>query len=166
MVAQERPPALARGRRRSPPTVPLDRGLADRDPELLEFTADPFGTPPRVVPRHRRDQGPDLRADARTADPRARPPAPEQAPSPAVPAQDRLRCDHDEVPAPVAASEADQEPEQLVAGAWPRALPGRARQDRELLAQEEVLGDQFAAAAEGRPEQADEQEQVLDHRRP
>jgi hypothetical protein len=34
------------------------------------------------------------------------------------------------------------------------------------LAQEEVLGDQGAAVADGRPEQRNEEEQVLDHRGP
>src|SRR5262245_18281206 len=97
MVAQERPPALARGRRRSPPTVPLDRGLADRDTKLEELTADPFGTRPSVVPRPRRDQVPDLGGDPWPPDPRARPPPPERSPAPAVPPDDALRCDDEQV---------------------------------------------------------------------
>jgi hypothetical protein len=42
----------------------------------------------------------------------------------------------------------------------------RAGQDGELLAQQEVLGDQLAAVAEGGAEQADDQAQVFGHRRP
>jgi hypothetical protein len=41
----------------------------------------------------------------------------------------------------------------------------RASASRQLLAQEQVLRDQGTAVAAGRPEQRNEEEQVLDHRR-
>src|SRR5262249_6470452 len=152
VVAQERPPALARGRRRSLPTVPLDRGLADRDPELLELPADPFGAPPRIRLRDRRDQLPDLGADPRPADPR--PPAPrrratprDQAPPPAVPADARVGRDHDQVPAPVEPDETSQHPEKLVTPAEPRALAGWPREDGQLVPQQDVFRDQVGSFA-------------------
>jgi hypothetical protein len=144
----------------------LDGALADGDAELEQLAPDPLGAPPGIVARHPRDQLLDLRADAWTADPRARPPPPEQAPAPAVPPHDRLRCDHEQVPAPVAASQAGQQPEQLVAGTQPRAPARGAGQDGELLAQEEVLCDEIAAVADCGAEQSHEKEQRLDHRRP
>jgi hypothetical protein len=59
----------------------------------------------------------------------------------------------------------DRDPEEPVAGAQARALAGRARQDCGLLAQQEVLGDEVAAASEHRTEHGDEQTQLLEHAR-
>src|SRR5262249_35077417 len=143
---------------------PLDGRLADRDPQLQQLAADPLGAPSGIRLRDRRDQVPDLRADARPADPRPRAPPPEQSPPPAVPADDRVGRDPDQVPAPVAPEEASEDPEQLVARAepWPRA--GRTGEDRELVAQQEVLRHHIGAVADGRADQRDEQQQALDHR--
>jgi hypothetical protein len=57
--------------------------------------------------------------------------------------------------------EASQTPEQLVAGAQPRTLARRPGEDRELLAQEEVLCHQVAAGADDRMEQRDQEQQAL-----
>ena len=77
---------------------------------------------------------------------------------------DRLGLDHDRVPAPITTDEAHQNPEELVGRAPLRALARRTRQDRQLLAQQEVLGDQIAVGARERAEQAGEQEQVFERR--
>jgi hypothetical protein len=82
-----------------------------------------------------------------------------------VPADDGLRPDDEEVPAPVVSGEASEQPEQLVAGAQPRTRARGPREDRELVAQQEVLRHEVAAVADGRAEQRDEQQQALDHRR-
>jgi hypothetical protein len=164
VVAEEGPPTLARRAGWSPAAVALDGGLADGDPEFQELTADPLGAPPRVVARHRRDQVSDLGADARPAHRGARAPAPEQPPAPAVPPDDRLRPDHEQVPAPVPSNEASQQPEELVPGAQAGTTTSRTGEDRELVAQHDVLRDQVAAVADGRVDQGNEEEQVLDHR--
>ena len=86
-------------------------------------------------------------------------PPPEQAPAPAVPADDRLGADQDEVAPPVRAEAPDQDPEEPVAA--PELRPGRgAEGDRELVAQEQVLEDQIAAgtqaAAQGGEQEGEE----------
>jgi hypothetical protein len=68
-----------------------------------------------------------------------------------VPGDDGLGPDHDEVPAPVAAETASEDPDQLVAPTQRGSLAGRAGQDGELVAQQQVLEDQVAAAANGHP---------------
>jgi hypothetical protein len=83
-----------------------------------------------------------------------------------VPPDDRFGRDQDQVPAPVAPSAAGQLPEELVAGAQAWALARRSREDGELLAEQDVLGDQVTAAPDDRPEEGDEQQQVLTHCRP
>ena len=55
-------------------------------------------------------------------------------------------------------------PRRLVARAQPRALPGGAGEDGELMPQQEVLGHQIALTAEARAEQNGEKEQVVEHR--
>src|SRR5262249_29981048 len=144
MVPQEGAPALGRRPRRSAPSVPLDGRLAHRDAEFEEFAADALGAPAGVIVRHPSDQVADLGAEPRTPRPAAGPPAPEVPPAPAVPADDRLRPDEDEVPAPVAPDEAGQQPERPVGGAQPGPLARGPRQDGELLTEEEVLGGQVA----------------------
>ena len=64
---------------------------------------------------------------------------------------------------PVVTDGADEGPEQLVTGVKGRALPGGAGQDRELLAQQEVLRHQVVAVADDRAEHGHEEEQVLKH---
>jgi hypothetical protein len=163
VVLQERAPRLRRRASGSAPPVLQDRVLADRDPQFQELAADPLRAPCRVVARHRRDQLPDLGAQTRTTEPGTRLPPPEQAPPSPVPADDRLGLHEDEVPAPLPPDEADRQPEESVARAKARTLPGGARQDRELLAQEEVLGQQVAAAAEAGAEEGGEKVQILKH---
>src|SRR5439155_24670173 len=53
--------------------------------------------------------------------------------------------------------------EELVAGAQAGPRPGGPGQHGELLAEEQVLGDEVASAAQQRTEQVDEEEQVLEH---
>src|SRR5436189_4414464 len=81
-----------------------------------------------------------------------------------MPADHALGSDHDQVLTPVTAERADHHPEQLVAGAEPRSLPDRPRQYRELMAQQEILGDQRLAVAHGRTDEAEEEQEILEHR--
>src|SRR5439155_18460386 len=66
---------------------------------------------------------------------------------------------------PVAPEGAGDDPEDRVAGARAWTAPGRAGQDRELVAQQQVLGNQVAAIADGGAEPAEQQTQVVTHRR-
>jgi hypothetical protein len=81
-----------------------------------------------------------------------------------MPADGALGPDQDQVPAPVTAESADHHPEQLVAGAEPRSLPGRSGQDRELLTEQEILGDECLAVTDGRTDKAEEEQEILEHR--
>ena len=65
--------------------------------------------------------------------------------------------------APITPERAGQHPEEPVTRAEPRPLPGGAGQDRELLAQEEVLRHQIAVATQGRLEERHQEQQVLEH---
>jgi hypothetical protein len=83
-----------------------------------------------------------------------------------VPADDGLGSDEDEMPAPVAPDQADQDLEESVAGTEAEPLPGRPTQDGELLAEKEVLGDQVGASADEDEGHGDEQGEELDHAAP
>src|SRR5687768_9710428 len=102
MVGQEGPPALARGAGRPSAAIALDRALADDDPELEQFAADPLAAPGGVLARHPGDQRPRLGVEPRPAGAAARAPTPQQRPALTAPADDGLRLDQDEVAAPVA----------------------------------------------------------------
>ena len=65
--------------------------------------------------------------------------------------------------APGATEGADQDPKELVPGAEPEPPSGGPTQDGELLAKQEVLGDQVGAATQHGAEQTDEKAQVLKH---
>ena len=81
-----------------------------------------------------------------------------------MPANDALGSDQDQMAAPVATKGPNHDPEELVAGAEMRSLPGRPGQDRELMTQQDVLGDQCLAVADGRTDKAEQKKQVLEHR--
>jgi hypothetical protein len=72
-------------------------------------------------------------------------PALEQAPGVAMPADNTLGSDHDQVLAPVTAQSAGHNPEELVAGAETGSSPGWTGQDRKLMPKQEVFGDGEAA---------------------
>ena len=81
----------------------------------------------------------------------------------AVPADDTLGSDQDQMPAPVAAQRANHDPEDLVPSAKPRSPPGRPCQHRELMAEQEILGHERLAVAHGRTHQAEQEKQVLEN---
>src|SRR5262249_46590446 len=132
MVDHERAPGLARGVGGPAPSVTLDRALGDDQPELEQLAADALAAPARVVARHRRDQLAHLGSEPWTTDRPARAPAPEEPPGLAMPADDALGLDQDQMPAPVTTERANHYPEQLVPGTEQRSLPGRTSQHCEL----------------------------------
>jgi len=68
-----------------------------------------------------------------------------------VPTDDGLRPHQHEVSAPIVAETTGEDPQELVPASDLRSGLG-AERNRELVAQEEVLDDQVAAALEGRAE--------------
>jgi hypothetical protein len=97
---------------------------------------------------HRGDQDADLGVQPRTSHREAGPPAPEEAPASAVPAQHRLGSNQERVASVVAFESADEEPEELVASSEAWTTPG-AEGDLELLAEEQVLDDEALTATDG-----------------
>jgi short chain dehydrogenase len=80
-----------------------------------------------------------------------------------MPADNALGPHQDKMPAPITTESADHDPDELVAGAEPRSPPSRAGQDRELMAEQEILDDQCLAVADGCTGETEEQEHVLAH---
>jgi hypothetical protein len=64
-----------------------------------------------------------------------------------MPPDDGVRADEDQMLTRVPAEGTDYNPKELVAGAESGPPLGGPRQDGELLAQEQVLGDKVRAAA-------------------
>src|SRR5439155_25051465 len=86
-------------------------------------------------------------------------PAPEEAPRQAMPADDTLGSDHDQMSAPVSAESTDHHPEQLVVGAQLRSPPSRPCQYAELMTEQEILGHQRVAVTHGRADEAEEEQE-------
>src|SRR5438874_97972 len=148
---------------RPTPSVALDRALGDDDAQLEQFAADALAAPARIVVRHGGDQLAYLGTESRPAQWCAGAPAPEQAPGMAVPADDALGPDQDQVSAPVTAESAGHNPEEFVAGAQPRSSPSRPRQYGELMTQQDIFGDQCLTVAHGRTDEAEQKHQILAH---
>ena len=81
-----------------------------------------------------------------------------------VPADDRVGPDEHQVAPPVPSDHAGQEPEEFVARTESCPRPCEASHDQQLLAQQEVLGNQIAPSAQTRAEYADEEAELLEHR--
>src|SRR5919199_4054706 len=81
-----------------------------------------------------------------------------------MPADDALGPDEDQVSAPVTAESADHHPQELVASAQPRSSPSWPRQYGELMAKQDILGDQCLTVTQGRTDEAEEQQEILEHR--
>src|ERR1700682_3094264 len=92
-----------------------DRAEADDDAELEELTTDALGAPEPVLASHGGDQLTDLGTQPRSAQMTARAPAPEEAPASAMPAEDGLRSDEDEIPPPDRVEPSNDQPEDSIA---------------------------------------------------
>jgi hypothetical protein len=75
-----------------------------------------------------------------------------------------LGSDQDQMSAPITAERANHHPEEFVAGTQPRSLPGRPCQHRELMTEQEILGDQCLTVTYGRTEKAEQKKEILEHR--
>ena len=97
VIAKKRLPALALFVVRvSLREIPRDGGEANRDPELLEFRTDLSGTPAILV-RESTNEGLNLWRDSRASGPRPRDGSPVEPITLAMPANDRVRLDDDEI---------------------------------------------------------------------
>ena len=122
---------------------------------------------PRVrLARAAGDQRAHLSAHPRSAERASGAPPPERAPAAAVPGDDVLGSDQDQVAAPTVHEAAGRQPEELVVRAEPSAFAGGAGQHRELLAHEQVLRDQLAAAPKRRADQVGQKEEVVEQHAP
>jgi hypothetical protein len=68
-----------------------------------------------------------------------------------------LGSNHDQVPAPVAAESVGHKPNEFVARAEPRSLPGRPGQYRELMTEQEILDHERLTVAHRRTEKAEQE---------
>ena len=75
-----------------------------------------------------------------------------------MPPDDGVRADEDQMLTPIPTESTDYKPKQLVAGAESGPPPGGPSQDGELLAQEQVLGDEVGVAAQHRTEDTNQQD--------
>ena len=82
---------------------------------------------------------------------------PEQPPALAMPAHDRFGSDECQILAATDTEPASQNPQQLVPEAKPSLRSGASRsgQDGQLLAEDQILGDQVGAVTERGLEQAE-----------
>ncbi len=105
-----------------------------------------------IVASHSANEGTDLRVELGAATPSPRFPAPVETEAFAMPAQDGLRLDDEEVRPPVSPEPGKPEPEDPVSPTEPRALH-RALKEGYLLAERQVLGGERRAALEQQPKQ-------------
>ena len=113
--------------------------------------------------RHGGDQLPDLGVQARPAESSARTPAAEEAPAPAVPAQDGLRPDQEQVASPVLVQASGAEPEEFIPSSEAGPTLG-AKGDLQLLAEEQILDDEAPTAADGGDDRGKCEPDEFEHR--
>ncbi len=162
VIGQEGTPALAGRARASPPAIAPNGAGADPDSQLEELAANALGAPERVLLGHGCNQFPDFHAQARSTQSPAGAPPPIEPPTQAVPADDCLRPDENQMPPPIAMESADDQPEQLVPGAQAWAALG-SESDLELLAQEEILEKEVVAAAEDSRKRGEQEPEEGEH---
>ena len=90
-------------------------------------------------------------------------PPPIEPPTLAVPADDGLRPDEDQMPPPIPVEPAGEHPEEPVPAVQSWAAPG-SEGDLELLAQEEILEKEVVLAAEASRKLAEQEPEEGEHR--
>ena len=80
-----------------------------------------------------------------------------------MPADHGRRLDEHQMVTPVTPGASNQDPEQPIAVLQAGPLRARTCEDRQLVAQHEVLSDELARSSHRRAKQADQEEQVLEH---
>jgi hypothetical protein len=158
VVAQERRPGLPIMRRRARLVhVALDRALRDRDPEFEQLAPDAVSAPQPVVGGHLLDEGNRLCRDPWFLRCRVGFRFPEQAQARALPAQGGLRSD-DEQRFPLVLHLPREHDNKRAIGARAARSFARAVKHEELLAQQQVFGDQLRFAARQIGDRADQRD--------
>jgi len=135
VIVEEGQPRLARSSRRTTPSIATNGPGADGNAELEQLTAYALGAPQTVLVGDGSYELPHFEAEPRTATNRAGLPAPEQSPQLAVPADDGVGSDDDEVAAPLAREAPCENPQESIGAIQSRSRLG-ARKHSELMAKE------------------------------
>src|SRR2546425_8308287 len=152
LVRQEGSPALAVARPQPPPSVPPDGTVAHHDAELQQLAADAFGSPERILVRDPSDERFQFGAEVGSTEHGSRLPGPIESPALPVPAQNRLRLDHTEMPSPAFRPEvAKPDPEDSIRSPKVRMRVG-AQCDLELMAEDQVFEREISARSNGSDE--------------
>ena len=156
VIRQEGPPRLGRRTTRSP-QEPRDGSLRDLDAHFAQLAMDPRRAPERIRGGHRAHERANGGVGPRAADaiPR-RAPRPSPAEPFAMPSHHGVGLDEHERRAPVPPRPGQYDPKQPVSRPELRTAD-RAFQCVELLAECEVLEDQFVMSAAGQPDGTDEE---------
>jgi hypothetical protein len=165
MVSQKREPTLGWFGISRRPAHPAGNGsLRDIKTEHEEFAVDARCAPRWILNNHPEDQLPNLHRCLSSSNPH--PNSGDQPPirtkTRPVPADHRLRRDHDERLFPLRPKSTGGDPEKLVkaAEAGPRAA---SLQDEELLAEHEVLKYKIPTATEEADEHTESEEENVEH---
>jgi hypothetical protein len=113
MIGEEFPPGLRR-RTAVPGHVLRDRSLTDADAELQELAVDSRRARQRIRLRHRANQLPNVRLNARPTQAASAPPGPEQPEGSAMPGEDRLRSNDQDGGPPVVPDPRQPHPEHAI----------------------------------------------------
>src|SRR6266571_8581184 len=165
LIPQKRFPGLTSLRLGTPPSIAANRSIADHDRQLEEFSADALGAPQRIFPRHSSNQFPDFCAQASPTQPTPRPPAPVQAPTPAMPADYRLRLHDPQLTSPSLRPEPPHpDPKDPIPVPQTR-LWLAAQEDLELVAQDQVLERKVLAGTTAINQDTKRHREEAQHRR-
>ena len=162
VVADEGSPALATLSVQTRRAVLGDGARGDLVAELGQFGGDDLLTPGRVLAPHPPDEFSEICIDGRTARRTVGAPAPEQGPGGTVPADDGLGFheEHGVQQAVEAAGQRTDEP--AIESAQARAFDLAADHD-ELLAKDQVFGDQGCPGDDPGQDEAEQEAKEADH---
>ena len=161
VLGQELPPARRRRPARAPSHVLGDGPRADPNAKARELRLNSALSPQRVLQSHAANESSGFgvgRFAARFTG-TSRPPSPMGLPTDAMPSDDSIRLDDDEMVTPIREPAADQSPESTVRVANLRSRLAPLQND-ELLAQTQVLSHQTRLGFDGGGEAAGK---VTDH---
>ena len=126
---------------------------------------DPRRTPERIRSGHPADQQPNLGIELRPSGPSTRLASPVASESLAVPTNDSLRLDDHQRPLPIGPSVPKGDPEGSIEIGKGKPTLRRGVQDRELMAEGQVLESEFAPALEGSSEGMEQHSDEAKHGR-
>ena len=140
-----------------------DSPLGNRDSELEQLAVNARSAPQRVGVAHRPDQGNGLWVDSlATSSARSAFPLPEETESFAMPSDHGVGLDDQKVGLPGMPVLGEPGPQSTVQWHQARPFTGPA-QDKELMAQRQVLQQQISAGFQCRGEEAEQQSQPMEH---